>query len=88
MHIGAVAFDIAPRAKPVVSEPMEAWLKRTVLESTPEAFGYDTPLWTCALLAEVLSQHWSVQVSANVRLSHQSDGTVSERPVRQQQRPP
>ena len=60
----------APGAKPVVSEPMEAWLKRTVLESTPEAFGYDTPLWTCALLAEVLGQHWSVQVSAATINAH------------------
>ncbi len=52
----------APGAAPVVTESMDAWLKQTVLESTPEAFGYETPLWTCALLAEVLFDRFGVEV--------------------------
>jgi transposase len=52
----------APGAEPVVTEQMDAWLKQTVLESTPEDFGYETPLWTCALLAEVLAERFGVEV--------------------------
>ena len=42
----------APGAKPTVTPELEAWLQRTVLESTPEDFGYDTTRWTCELLAQ------------------------------------
>ena len=42
----------APGAKPTVTPEMEAWLQRTVPESTPEDFGYDTTLWTGDLLAQ------------------------------------
>lgn len=52
----------APGAKPIVTEEMEAWLKRTVLQSSPEDFGYDTTLWTCDLLAELISNRYDVHV--------------------------
>ena len=52
----------APGSPPTVTEEMEAWLKRTVLESGPEDFGYDTALWTCALLAEQLREKYGVEV--------------------------
>lgn len=52
----------APGAAPVVTASMDVWLKQTVLETTPEAFGYETPLWTCALLAEVLFDRFGVEV--------------------------
>lgn len=52
----------APGAAPVVTETMDDWLKQTVLESTPEAFGYETPLWTCALLAQALFDRFGVEV--------------------------
>jgi transposase len=52
----------APGAEPIVTEEMDAWLKRTVLESSPEDVGYDTTLWTCDLLAEVLKERFGVQV--------------------------
>jgi len=35
---------------------MYEWLKRTVLEKTPAAFGYDTGLWRCGILAGLLEQ--------------------------------
>ena len=41
---------------------MAAWLKGVVLETSPEDFGYDTTLWTCDLLAELISRHYNVQV--------------------------
>jgi transposase len=52
----------APGAEPVITEEMDVWLKRTVLELTPEAFGYDTTLWTCDLLAQLLHKRYGVQV--------------------------
>lgn len=52
----------APGAEPVITEEMDGWLKRTVLELTPEAFGYDTTLWTCDLLAQLLHKRYGVQV--------------------------
>lgn len=52
----------APGAPAVITKEMDAWLERTVLESTPEDFGYDTALWTCGLLAELLSERYGVHV--------------------------
>lgn len=53
----------APGAEPVVTAEMDAWLVQTVLEHTPEAFGYDTTLWTCDLLAKLLAQQFGMPVS-------------------------
>ena len=33
-----------------------------MLETRPENFGYDTTLWTCDLLAALISRHYNVQV--------------------------
>ena len=52
----------APGARPMVTEEIEAWLKWTVLETSPEDFGYDTTLWTCDLLAELTSRRYQVHV--------------------------
>jgi transposase len=52
----------APGAVPEVTAEMDAWLKQTVLEQTPEDFGYDTMLWTCDLLAQLLAERFGVQV--------------------------
>lgn len=52
----------APGAPAVVTKEMDDWLRRTVLEASPEDFGYDTPLWTCDLLAQLLSEHHGVHV--------------------------
>lgn len=52
----------APGTSPVVTEEMDAWMKQTILNSTPEDFGYDTALWTCDLLAELLSERYGVSV--------------------------
>lgn len=60
----------APGAEPIVTEAMDTWLKQTVLERTPEEFGYDTPLWTCALLAERLAARFGVEVGAATINAH------------------
>lgn len=59
----------ALRARPAPGRPPEAeaagkdWLKQTVLETTPEDWGYDTALWTSTIVGELLAQHWEVKVS-------------------------
>jgi transposase len=52
----------APGAPPVVTGDMDQWLKKTILEFIPEDFGYDTPLWTCDMLAQLLPAHFGVTV--------------------------
>lgn len=60
----------APGAPATVTEEMEGWLKRTVVESTPEDFGYDTTLWTCELLAQLLLEKYGVHVIAETINHH------------------
>ena len=52
----------APGAPPMVTPEMDDWLKTTILNATPEDFGYDTPLGTCDLLSELLSHRYNLQV--------------------------
>jgi transposase len=74
----------APGAKPTVTAEMEAWLKWVVLETSPEEFGYDTTLWTCDLLAELISQRYQVRVIGatinhhlhNLGLTHQKPNYI------------
>ncbi len=52
----------APGAPPIITPGMDNWLKTTVLQATPENFGYDTPLWTCDILSELLAKRYHIQV--------------------------
>jgi transposase len=52
----------APGAPPLITEEMDQWLCDTVLIKTPEAFEYNTPLWTSDILAELLERHFGVVV--------------------------
>jgi hypothetical protein len=49
---------------------MEIWLRETVLETTPKAYGYDTHLWNCAILAELLHHEFGVWVSERTISRH------------------
>ena len=62
----------APGAEPQVSEEMEIWLHEVVLETTPEAYGYDTRLWNRDILAELLSHEFGVRVSGRTISRHLS----------------
>jgi transposase len=71
----------APGAPPLVTEEMDAWLKRTVLDAPPEDFGYDTPLWTCDLLAELISERYGVHViGATINQHLHKLGLVNQTP--------
>lgn len=52
----------APGAEAVISEEMDAWLKETVLNSTPLEHGYDTVLWNRDILAELLHRAFGITV--------------------------
>ena len=54
-----------PGAKPVITGEMDTWLKQTLLQKTPVTFGYDTNVWTCAILAELLKKEFGIMVSAS-----------------------
>lgn len=60
----------APGASPIITEEMDACLKRIVLEATPEDYGYDAILWTCDLLAHCLSDHFGVTVKGSTINHH------------------
>jgi transposase len=53
----------APGAVPIITPAMDAWLKQTVLESTPDQHGYDTVLWTSRILADLLNNNFGITVS-------------------------
>lgn len=62
---GEAALDTrtAPGAPAVITPIMEWWLEQTVLNSTPVKHGYDTVLWTRAILAELLNKYFGICVS-------------------------
>lgn len=70
-----------PGAEPLVTRKLDEWLKQTVLNKTPIDFGYDTNLWTCKILAELLEKVFGVSVSeSTVRLHLKSLGLSSQKP--------
>ena len=52
----------APGMRPVITKAMDEWLKKTVLDSTPDDHGFDTPLWTCDILAVLLKCYFGIDV--------------------------
>jgi transposase len=60
----------APGAEAQVTAPLEAWLKETVLHSTPVVQGYDTRLWTRDILAAWLQERFGVKVTGRTISGH------------------
>lgn len=52
----------APGMAAIITPEMENWLKEIVVGSTPEEHGYDTQLWTCEILANLLKDQFNVYV--------------------------
>ncbi|BBL76769.1 IS630 family transposase [Methylomagnum ishizawai] len=77
----ALKSDMPPGATPLVSNEMDEWLKHVVLSHTPIDFEYDTNLWTCGILAELLKREFAVTVSeSTVRLHLKKLGFTPQRP--------
>ncbi len=52
-----------PGSEPIITEDMDAWLRETVLHSTPMDHDYDTVLWNREILAELLKEEFGVKVA-------------------------
>jgi len=77
----ALKSDTSPGAAPLLTGEMDEWLKHVVLSHTPLDFEYDTNLWTCAILAELLRKEFAVTVSeSTVRLHLKKLGLTSQKP--------
>jgi transposase len=77
----ALASDMPPGAELLVTSEMDTWLKQIVINQSPVDFGYDTCLWTCQILAELLKNKFDVTVSdSTVRLHLKSVGLTFQKP--------
>lgn len=77
----ALQSDMAPGASPLITGEMEEWLVHVVLRHTPVDFEYDTHLWTCAILAELLEMEYGVAVSDSaIRLHLKKLGLTPQKP--------
>ena len=77
----ALESEMPPGAQPLITSGMDEWLKQTVLNKSPVDFDYDTNLWTCGILAELLKRGFGVTVSDSaVRLHLKSLGLTPQKP--------
>lgn len=60
----------APGMPAIITLAMEYWLRETVVSSTPEAFGYDTQLWTCKILTALLNDKFKIDVQPSTVYQH------------------
>lgn len=66
----ALESIMPPGAKPIITHKIETWLKKTILNKTPEDFGYDTNLWTARILIGLLNQEFEISVSESTVRFH------------------
>jgi len=66
----ALETRIAPGAEPVITPEMDAWLKGVVISHNPTDYGYDTPLWTCEILATLVGRQFDVRVAGATVNAH------------------
>ncbi|QBQ54420.1 hypothetical protein [Nitrosococcus wardiae] len=71
----------APGAEAVITEQIDAWLKETVLSSTPMHHGDDTLLWNRDILAELLQRQFGTMVHGVTSASEKTRAKLSETPV-------
>lgn len=77
----ALKSEMPPGATPLVTGEMDDWLLHVVLSHTPLDFEYDTTLWTCGILAEMLEKEFAVVVSESaIRLHLKKLGLTSQKP--------
>ncbi len=70
-----------PGAMPIITAEIDEWLKETVLSCTPVEFGYNTNLWTCAILSTLLEEKFSITVSdSTVRFHLKAMGLTCQKP--------
>jgi transposase len=61
----ALESKMPPGAHPLITNEIDEWIKNTVLTCTPMEFEFETNLWTCPILADLLAKKFAVSVSAS-----------------------
>ena len=85
-HYEAGGYDaldtrLAPGAKPRITPEMDEQIEKIVLTENPTAYGYDTLLWTCQILAEVIEKTFLVTVLPSTVHAHLKKlGMSAQRP--------
>lgn len=78
----ALETRVAKGAEAKITPDMEEWLKKAVLEQTPEDYGYDTVLWTRGILAELLRRRFHLYVAdSTVNLHLKKLGLSYQKPA-------
>lgn len=54
----------APGAEPRITPEMDELIKEIILKETPLDYGYDTPLWTCPIVAAIVKKIFGIEVFA------------------------
>ncbi len=73
----ALESKMPPGAEPLIDKKIEDWLTATVLQSTPDKFGYDTNLWTCAILADLVKEQFKIEVCESTIRNHLKAANLS-----------
>jgi transposase len=60
----------APGAEPRITAKIDTWLKSVVLSENPTSYGYDTVLWTCQILAEIIEKTFGIKVISSTISAH------------------
>jgi transposase len=60
----------APGVPLMITPDIDQWLRQTILNSTPEAHGYDTVLWTLKILVDLLQKKFGIFVSDSAVALH------------------
>ena len=67
----------APGADPIMTSEMDEWLKGVVLGKTPMDFGFESTLWTCKIMMELLHEEFGIEVSESTISIHLKKMRVS-----------
>ena len=77
----ALETKTAPGMEPIITSQMDEWLRDVVLSKNPTDYGYDTPLWTCDILAVLLKRFFGVSViGATVNAHLRKMGLTAQKP--------
>lgn len=60
----------APSAPLVMTPEIDEWLRKAILTSTPDAYGYDTVLWTLKIMVDLLKKRFGLWVSDSTVALH------------------
>ena len=73
----ALESKMPPGANPIITRSIDEWIKKTILSCTPVQFGYDTNLWTCLIIADLLKQEFNITVSDSAVRLHLKEMDLS-----------